>query len=70
MTEKSGNGSEKQEWSPPSRIEDLFERVSGGTWSSTNTATAGPKEVRELPKGSASLRLYSLGTPNGNNLRN
>lgn len=53
------------EFVPPAHIEELFAKASGNKWSSINRPTAGPRQEQELPRGSASFQLYSLGTPNG-----
>jgi len=45
------------------KIEDLFGSVA--QFAAINSPTAGPKEERELPAGSAPIQLYSLATPNG-----
>ncbi len=52
-------------WAPPAKIEQLFAATSGNQFSSINRPTAGAREEKEVPSGSAPVQLYSLGTPNG-----
>jgi len=56
---------EKKVWSPPPKIEDLFEKLAGNKWTGINRPTSGARSEKELPVGSAAIQLYSLGTPNG-----
>lgn len=52
-------------WTPPAKVEDLYSSMQGNQFSGINRPTAGAREEKELPSGSAPLQLYSLGTPNG-----
>eukprot|EP00940_MAST-03C_sp_MAST-3C-sp2_P000038 g38.t1 len=56
---------ESVEWVPPRKIEDLYVKTEGNMFSSINRPTAGWRNSRELPRGSAPFQLYSLATPNG-----
>jgi GST-like protein len=58
------------EWTPPAKIEALFAAASGNQFASINRPTAGAREDKELPSGSAPVQLYSLATPNGINSDN
>jgi GST-like protein len=51
------------EYVPPSVW--VWNKESGGRFSSINRPIAGPTHERELPVGKHPLQLYSLGTPNG-----
>lgn len=53
------------DWTPPAKIEDLFGRLTNNKFASINSPVAGARTTADLPKGSAPLQLYSLGTPNG-----
>ena len=44
---------------------DVTDPILGNKFSSINAPTAGARETRALPAGSAAIQLYSLGTPNG-----
>lgn len=52
-------------WNPPQKVEELFLATSGNKWASINRPTAGAREEKEVPRGSAPFQLYSLATPNG-----
>lgn len=52
-------------WVPPAKIEDLYAKTDGNKFSGINRPTAGPREDKQLDKGSAAVQLYSLATPNG-----
>ena len=52
-------------WTPPPQIEDLFANAAGNQWASINRPTAGAREEKSVPVGSAPFQLYSLATPNG-----
>jgi hypothetical protein len=62
---KMASAAQKNEWSPPKKIEDLYSAVAGGNFSAINQPNAGPREQKELPRGDAAFQLYSLSTPNG-----
>lgn len=49
----------------PDKIEDLFAATAGNRFANINRPTAGAREERALPEGSAPVQLYSLATPNG-----
>ncbi|RHY50673.1 hypothetical protein DYB30_010693 [Aphanomyces astaci] len=53
------------EWTPPRKIEELYAAAAGNKFASINSPEAGARVQEALPVGSASLQLYSLGTPNG-----
>ncbi|KAF0691625.1 Aste57867_17195 [Aphanomyces stellatus] len=53
------------EWTPPTKVEDLYAAASGNKFASINSPEAGARVEEDLPVGSAALQLYSLGTPNG-----
>jgi GST-like protein len=57
--------SQPPQWTPPAKIEQIFEKVYGHRPASTNSPVAGARTSKDLPVGTASLQLYSLGTPNG-----
>eukprot|EP00937_MAST-01D_sp_MAST-1D-sp2_P008208 g8208.t1 len=52
-------------WSPPPKIEALYEKTDGNVFSAINRPTAGARSDEALPAGAESLQLYSLATPNG-----
>ena len=52
-------------WKPPSKIEELYAATAGNQFAAINRPTAGAREEKTLPIGSAPIQLYSLGTPNG-----
>ena len=52
-------------WTPPSKIEEIFSKTDGNQFAAINAPTAGARAQVELPRGSAPIQLYSLGTPNG-----
>lgn len=54
-----------EEWAPPARIEDIYERSAGNMFSAINRPTAGARNDDPVPSGSSPLQLYSLATPNG-----
>mmetsp|Transcript_41946 Transcript_41946/g.58642 ORF Transcript_41946/g.58642 Transcript_41946/m.58642 type:complete len:277 (+) Transcript_41946:143-973(+) len=56
---------ETKEFTPPTKIEELYKKAEGNKFASINRPTAGPREERALPVGSSALQLYSLATPNG-----
>ena len=53
-------------WNPPSSIEALYAATAGNKFSGINRPTAGSREEKEVPLGTAPIQYYSLGTPNGN----
>ncbi|KNC75048.1 hypothetical protein SARC_12418 [Sphaeroforma arctica JP610] len=53
------------DWTPPSKIEDLYKNADGNKFASINAPTAGARDDVELPKGESPIQLYSLATPNG-----
>jgi hypothetical protein len=53
------------EWTPKSKIEELFAATAGNKFSSINSPVAGARVEKELDEGSAPVQLYSLATPNG-----
>jgi len=55
----------EKKWTPPPRIEELYKSTDGNNFSSINRPTAGPRSDSLLQRGSATLQLYSLATPNG-----
>jgi len=58
--------SNAQVWTPPPKIEELFEKVlTGNAFAGINRNTSGVRSEKPLASGTASLQLYSLGTPNG-----
>jgi hypothetical protein len=59
------DSSSSSDWKPPSKIDDLFAGAAGNKWASINSATAGAREQKDAPVGTAPLQLYSLATPNG-----
>ncbi|KAI9207437.1 putative glutathione S-transferase [Polychytrium aggregatum] len=61
----SSDSSAPKVWTPPSHIEDLYARTAGNKFASTNAPTAGARNDKEVPVGTAPFQLYSLGTPNG-----
>eukprot|EP00798_Chlamydomonas_sp_ICE-L_P004436 gene4436-14572_t len=52
-------------YNPPAKVEELFGTTAGNKFASINAPTAGAREQKALPAGSAPIQLYSLGTPNG-----
>eukprot|EP00271_Cylindrocystis_brebissonii_P015806 TRINITY_DN38837_c0_g1_i1.p1 TRINITY_DN38837_c0_g1~~TRINITY_DN38837_c0_g1_i1.p1 ORF type:complete len:271 (+),score=48.60 TRINITY_DN38837_c0_g1_i1:330-1142(+) len=53
-------------FTPPATIEELLKTTPGlGRFSAINSPVSGAREQKDLPKGSATFQLYSLGTPNG-----
>ncbi len=52
-------------WNAPKKIELLYEKKSGGTFSNINRPTSGARVTESLARGDADVQLYSLGTPNG-----
>lgn len=52
-------------WTPPAKIEEIFSKTAGNQFAAINAPTAGARAQAELPRGSAPIQLYSLGTPNG-----
>jgi GST-like protein len=63
----SSSGSKKDYvWSPPDRVEELYESVlKGNKFASLNRPTAGERSGESLPEGNSDIQLYSLATPNG-----
>lgn len=53
-------------WTPPPSIETLYAATAGNQFASINRPTAGSREEKEVPTGSAPIQYYSLATPNGN----
>jgi len=53
-------------WTPPPKIEVLFEALAGNQFATINSPKAGSRTQVELPVGNAPIQLYSLATPNGN----
>eukprot|EP00600_Ochromonadales_sp_CCMP1393_P008759 CAMPEP_0174970958 /NCGR_PEP_ID=MMETSP0004_2-20121128/9711_1 /TAXON_ID=420556 /ORGANISM="Ochromonas sp., Strain CCMP1393" /LENGTH=295 /DNA_ID=CAMNT_0016220825 /DNA_START=47 /DNA_END=934 /DNA_ORIENTATION=- len=65
MTSKGSTVDGLPEWTPPANIEELFASSAGNKWGAINAPTAGAREEKALPDGSAPVQLYSLATPNG-----
>lgn len=57
--------SDAPKWTPPAKVEELYAATSGNKFASINAPTAGAREEKALPEGSAPFQLYSLATPNG-----
>lgn len=56
-----------EKWIPTSKIEEIFPSTSSNVpFLNSNAPVAGARFEKELPKGDASIQLYSLSTPNGN----
>jgi len=56
---------ELEKWTPPSKIEAIFEKTAGNAFAAINSPTSGARVTQDLPRGKASFQFYSLGTPNG-----
>ena len=56
---------ELEKWTPPSKIEEIFEKTAGNAFAAINSPTSGARVTQDLPRGKASFQYYSLGTPNG-----
>ena len=56
---------DSKDWNPPAKIEDLFAASEGNKFASINSPVAGARSEKDLSKGTASVQLYSLATPNG-----
>eukprot|EP01035_Chromulina_nebulosa_P017637 gene17637-23215_t len=54
-----------KEFIPPNKIDSLYSVTLGNNFAAINAPTAGAREQKELPEGSAPFQLYSLSTPNG-----
>jgi len=52
-------------WAPPATIDELYAATAGNQFAAMNRPTAGARDDKEVPSGSAPIQLYSLGTPNG-----
>eukprot|EP00286_Rhodomonas_abbreviata_P010839 CAMPEP_0181318652 /NCGR_PEP_ID=MMETSP1101-20121128/17123_1 /TAXON_ID=46948 /ORGANISM="Rhodomonas abbreviata, Strain Caron Lab Isolate" /LENGTH=287 /DNA_ID=CAMNT_0023426141 /DNA_START=99 /DNA_END=962 /DNA_ORIENTATION=+ len=53
------------DWKPPAKVETLYAATAGNKFADMNRPTAGARDERELPVGTAPVQLYSLATPNG-----
>lgn len=51
-------------WVPTAKIEDLFPSPTR----TSNSASAAPREEKDVPMGSAPIQLFSIATPNGKKL--
>ena len=56
---------EKEDWAPPTSIEELYDATSGNLFSAINAPTSGARSPDPVPCGDAPFQLYSLATPNG-----
>ena len=52
-------------WNPPPVIEELYAQAAGNAFAAINAPTAGARDDKEVPRGSAPFQFYSLATPNG-----
>jgi len=57
--------SDKPEWMPPAKVEELFPLLTGNKFAAINSPMAGPRSEKDLPEGANAVQLYSLFTPNG-----
>lgn len=53
------------EWKANKTVEEHFDSLKGNKFGSINSSSSGSRFIKDLPKGTKSIQLYSSPTPNG-----